>query len=275
LTNNWISSNEIAGYSSLCFSGARATLRHTTIVGQGEGSHTGVYVIGSIPGFDVSDVSLTNTLLVGWDQGIYASGVTTVGLEATLWGSGVWANGADWAGGTPVSTGTVNVWGDPGFVDAAVGDYHLGPRSAAIDAGVDAGVPTDIDGDQRPRGCAADIGADEYPGLPFLNLHLLDGVEGSEVVTLTIGWNAPAPVLTYTLRTAPAPIDDANWFSATMLTDSLPGSAQNSVVSVPFDGDRIYLAAKYTACGELSSVSSNVVWPPWRLYLPVVAQENP
>jgi len=40
--------------------------------------------------------------------------------------------------------------------------YHLQPGSAAIDAGVEAGVTTDIDGDPRPQGAAPDIGADEY-----------------------------------------------------------------------------------------------------------------
>ena len=39
--------------------------------------------------------------------------------------------------------------------------YHLGPRSNAIDAGVDAGVTVDIDGDMRPIHDGFDIGADE------------------------------------------------------------------------------------------------------------------
>jgi uncharacterized repeat protein (TIGR01451 family) len=42
------------------------------------------------------------------------------------------------------------------------GDYHIGPSSAAIDAGVDAGVDHDIDGDPRSMGHGYDIGADEF-----------------------------------------------------------------------------------------------------------------
>ena len=41
------------------------------------------------------------------------------------------------------------------------GDYHIGLGSAAIDAGVNAGVADDVDGDLRPVGAGYDVGADE------------------------------------------------------------------------------------------------------------------
>ena len=53
------------------------------------------------------------------------------------------------------------MWGDPGFIDPEDGDYHIGSNSAAVDAGVDAGVYTDIDDEPRPMGNGFDIGADE------------------------------------------------------------------------------------------------------------------
>jgi len=62
------------------------------------------------------------------------------------------------AGGAPTFIANNPLTGDP-KLDAT---YHLRPGSAAIDAGVDAGVTTDIDGDVRPQGAAPDIGADEY-----------------------------------------------------------------------------------------------------------------
>jgi hypothetical protein len=40
--------------------------------------------------------------------------------------------------------------------------YHLQAGSAAIDAGVNAGVLVDLDGDTRPLGAGYDIGADEF-----------------------------------------------------------------------------------------------------------------
>jgi len=60
--------------------------------------------------------------------------------------------------------GTGNFGGDPGFVDAAGGDFHLACDSPAIDAGTqdEPTVPDeDIDGDPRVLGGEVDIGADE------------------------------------------------------------------------------------------------------------------
>ncbi|GEM_PF-1235626 len=58
--------------------------------------------------------------------------------------------------------GEGNICEAPHFVDPASGDYHLQSDSPCIDAGTDAGVYTDIDGDTRPQGEGFDIGADEY-----------------------------------------------------------------------------------------------------------------
>ena len=52
-----------------------------------------------------------------------------------------------------------NIDVDPVFVGAA--NYHLTPVSPCIDAGTDAGIYTDMDGDARPQGFGFDIGADE------------------------------------------------------------------------------------------------------------------
>ena len=65
--------------------------------------------------------------------------------------------------------GDENVDTDPLFVGG--GDYHLTAGSPCIDTGTDAGVYTDIDGDDRPFGIGFDMGADEYvPGLCFIGL---------------------------------------------------------------------------------------------------------
>jgi len=58
--------------------------------------------------------------------------------------------------------GTGNIMGTPTFVDALGDDYHLQPTSAGIDAADPASTVTvDIDGQPRPQGGRADIGADE------------------------------------------------------------------------------------------------------------------
>jgi uncharacterized repeat protein (TIGR01451 family) len=128
---------------------------HNTIARNSGGDGSGVFVSYS------SNVDLINTVLVGHSVGIYVASGSSAELDATLWGSGTWANDTDRRG-----PGTINHsndhTGDPGFVNPNAGDYHIGPGSAAIDAGVDAGVTADIDGHPRPAGLGFDIGADEY-----------------------------------------------------------------------------------------------------------------
>ncbi len=66
------------------------------------------------------------------------------------------------ASGSPSFSATGLVTGDP-KLDAV---YRLRAGSAAIDAGVNTGVSTDVDGDARPLGGGYDIGADEYRSSP-------------------------------------------------------------------------------------------------------------
>jgi len=191
LSENFISSNT-AGYSGsgLCLGfGSNATLANNVVVDNqiADGLHSydcGLYVAGSSPqllhgtiarnigggGSGVcvdswpssSTVVLNNTILVGQATGIHVAAGSTARLEATLWGSGGWANGSDWTGAGGITTGAVNIWGNPGFVDPAEGDYHIDEGSAARDAGVNAGVTIDMDGEARPQGAGYDIGADEW-----------------------------------------------------------------------------------------------------------------
>jgi hypothetical protein len=66
-----------------------------------------------------------------------------------------------------------NIAGDPLFVNAGKGDFHLLHDSPCVDAGLNdpSIVPaTDMDGEYRPFGRAVDIGADEYVDQDFDNL---------------------------------------------------------------------------------------------------------
>jgi hypothetical protein len=109
-----------------------------------------------------STAALTNTIVVSHEVGIRVGDGCTTTMEATLWGAGPWANDTDWLVQGNLVTGTINVQGDPDFVNPDLHDYHIGPGSAAIDAGVDAGVRIDIDGEPRPGGAGYDLGADEF-----------------------------------------------------------------------------------------------------------------
>ena len=133
-------------------------LVHTTIARNLGVAGSGIHITGIS-----STVALTNTILVSHTVGITVTAGNTATLEATLWGSDTWANDTDWGGAGTVITSNVNIWGDPAFVDPDAGDYHIGPRSAAVDRGVDAGVTGDMDGERRPARRGYDIGADELP----------------------------------------------------------------------------------------------------------------
>lgn len=152
------------GYSSEY--SALGYLLHTSIASN-RGSGQGVYVD------DYTTLAFTNTIIVDHHSvGITITTGSTATLEATLWGDGDWANGDDRSGGGVIFTGTVNYWGDPAFVNPDTGDYHIGPTSKAIDAGVNAGIIVDVDGESRPAGNGYDIGADEFWWKVYLPLVL-------------------------------------------------------------------------------------------------------
>ncbi len=141
---------------------------HTTIARNQGGDGSGM-TIKTAPGdiVPITQIMLTNTVVASQTLGItatlgYTGGTTRkeVTLDHVLW----FANAED-ISGTASVTVTHPYTGDPAFVNAGAGDYHIGVGSAAMDRGVDAGVVTDIDGDARPAGRGFDLGADEFPAL--------------------------------------------------------------------------------------------------------------
>ncbi|NOZ29077.1 MAG: hypothetical protein GXP39_13640 [Chloroflexi bacterium] len=182
LERNIIRANRATwGGGGLFFNDSRATLVNNVIIGnravsdEGAGAfvysafphwlHTtlannsgksGVFVDNTGFPSDSSQVVMTNTIISGHSAGIKLSTrkANTVTLTATLWHG----NATNWTGPGAI-VHTLDRSGDPAF---AADGYHLTRNSAAIDAGVDAGVTVDVDGGRRPRkGC--DVGADEYP----------------------------------------------------------------------------------------------------------------
>ncbi len=99
-------------------------------------------------------VGITNTIVASHTLGIQ-QGSGTVYEDYNLF----YGNTTDISG--TIGGGTHDVFGNPNFVDPVNDDYHIVPPSAAINAGVDAGVYTDLDGNVRPIGGGFDIGAYE------------------------------------------------------------------------------------------------------------------
>jgi hypothetical protein len=113
------------------------------------------------------EATLVNTIIANCTTGITNTTPTSsiVSADHTLFDN----NGTDYGSGVSSAS---EVGGNPAFVHPGAGDYHIGPDSAAIDSGTDAGVTIDIDGDSRPIGPLPDLGADEAGRRVFLPLVL-------------------------------------------------------------------------------------------------------
>ena len=140
---------------------ASVTLLHNTWVGDLAGGEA-VWV-----GTDAT-ATLANNIVANHTTGIINSAPASSAVTAdhTLFNGNSTDYGSD-------VTSTNEVSGDPAFVAPAADDYHIGDDSAAMDAGVDAGVTIDIDGDPRPTGAGYDIGADEYRQKYYIYLPLV------------------------------------------------------------------------------------------------------
>lgn len=120
----------------------------------------GIYSEGSFP--EVTNCTISENFAESSGGSIHGEGTYT---NCILWGNSSEIHGSpsvtysDVLGGWP---GTGNIDSNPLFVGGA--DYHLMAGSPCIDAGTDAGVYTDFDGDPRPNLSGFDMGADEHVG---------------------------------------------------------------------------------------------------------------
>lgn len=161
-TNNVIADNQAKSLGSgLYVQNSTARLSHTTLARNGwnkpASDGVGLYVTSwsMASGYNPSTVWMTNTIIVYHTTGVVVTDGGAVISNAALWHN----NTSDYIGNV---TDTMALHGDP----ALAGDgYHLTGSSRAIDAGIDAGVTTDVDGDLRPLFAGHDLGADEFTGV--------------------------------------------------------------------------------------------------------------
>ncbi len=129
------------------------SLLHNTLAGSGTGY--GVHVTSGYVTMD-----LTNNIIANHGWGI----VNDVPAESPLTAD----HTLFWNNSDNGITGANPIYGNPAFVDPDGGDYHVWAGSAAIDAAIDVGEPSDLDGDTRPIGPTPDVGADEAWRWAFL-----------------------------------------------------------------------------------------------------------
>jgi hypothetical protein len=151
LDNNILAANRSGGESKgdgiYLYNVQNALFRHNTLA---ENGPNGVYLTAT------RGITFINTIVATHTVGVIAAEGAHVLLDHTLW----YGNGQN-IGGPGVITETHGIVAPPDFIDPARWNYHIGPRSWAIDRGTPTGIFTDIDGDERPQGDGYDIGADE------------------------------------------------------------------------------------------------------------------
>lgn len=164
LVNNIIAMNQVTatageGAGILC-AGGDVTLIHNTIASNTGGSGSGIELTTSLTAHAI--VNMNNTIVSEQTIGILVDAGSSATFDSILFHDATW----DWGGTGTVHPGVNLFHGDPRFVDAAGLDFHIQSTSAAHDAGHDAGVLWDMDGQLRPWDAGFDIGADEYRYIP-------------------------------------------------------------------------------------------------------------
>ena len=154
LDNNVIAGNRLTASTGpgagVYIENAPVTFRHNTVAGNSGGDGVGVDLR------DDRGTSLINNIIAGHAAGI--RGVKRISGQTLIDGV-LWFGNTDNTSGTLDMTVTHEKTGDPLFVDAAGGDYHIGAGSAAEDAGVILQeIDEDMDGDLRPMGGRPDLG---------------------------------------------------------------------------------------------------------------------
>lgn len=105
------------------------------------------------------------------------------------------------------------------------------------------------------------------------DLRVTAAVTHTGTLTATLGWTPLAGAITTTIRYASAPITEAGWISATLITSTLPGSQSTYVAVVPSAPGTTYFALKtQDAPGDWSALSNTAFWPHRDVFLPIVVK---
>ena len=217
-------------------------LLHNTIADNGsEGVWIGKY----------ATAALTNNIISGHTMAI----TNTTPASATLTADHTlfWNDTA-----VPIS-GTNALFGDPLF--AGNGDYHLLLGSAAIDAGINIGITSDIDGDPRPANGIPDIGADEYftCDAPLTGASI-SGIENGDV-------NTP-----YVFTSVITPANATEPISYDWSPEPSGGSGTLNLATYQWATPGVYtITLTVTNCGgTVIATRAVTISEHWNIYLPLI-----
>jgi hypothetical protein len=222
----------------------------------------GIYKWGSTPLQD--SLIAHNTVIVPRDyafrvQNASHSGNTVVNnifSESYLTSSGFDCDYNLWTEGAPsAAQGPNDLTGNAGFVDSANNDYHLTSSSVAIDAGTNAGINDDKDGNTRPQGSGFDMGAYEYvsgstpeptntptPPEPTNTPNPTNTPTPSPMPTSTPEPSGETMTITITSNTVVTAVFEQNEYALTVVTVG-EGSVDVTPSSPYYSGDEVTLTA--------------------------------
>lgn len=111
----------------------------------------------------------------------------------------------------------------------------------------------------------------EVANPPVTNLRVTQANAAGGTLTADLRWTRSPVAQTTAIRYATSPINTATWESATLLTDSLPGSSETYTATVPYTGGTVYFALKsLNATGQWTLVSNNAFYPFYDTVLPLI-----
>lgn len=212
------------GGSGIYVTGSEATFIHSTIAdntnihGSSPLNNTTAIYVAKTGAQKSSKLTLKNNILANHYIGLYAD----EGTPQAVGESNVWGNNTerDWSRDLFDDFST-HYLGDPGFVDAAAGDYRISASSPAFGVGVEIQeLSSDIEGTPRVRGFAADAGAYEQQ---YTHGLYLDQSSSEPIV-------ADGMALTYTIRIAnhsSAPVSDVTFENTLPANHVLVGLSSN------------------------------------------------
>jgi uncharacterized repeat protein (TIGR01451 family) len=159
--------------------GGNALLQHNTIYNNTASGGGGVYAAGTGVVTLRNNILANNTATSLGGGGIFASTGDSFSLDY----NDFYGNDPGPYGGSVPGLGPHDMALPPGFVDAAGGDFHLNYLTSQVINQADpaSALVTDFEGDPRPQGARADIGADESAF--YAEVALSDAPESPYVVT--------------------------------------------------------------------------------------------